>query len=110
MPSKEILRIRNCVHITVISYFHLQFVSKSASRKILGLKLIKLDCIIIYLYTLILIQLKKLEMSWMEPVACLLLMPKLKFTETLLKCFLISVKYKIFCRPLDLIIANLKIE
>ena len=26
MPSKEILRIRNCIHITAISYFHLQLV------------------------------------------------------------------------------------
>ena len=33
MPSKEILRIRNCIHITVISYFHLQLVSRSVSRK-----------------------------------------------------------------------------
>ena len=48
MPSKEILRIRNCIHITVLSYFHLQLVFKSVSRKILGLKLVKLDCIIIY--------------------------------------------------------------
>ena len=43
MSSKEILRIRNCIHITVISYFHLQIVPKSASRKILGLKLVKVD-------------------------------------------------------------------
>ena len=49
MPSKEILRTRNCIHITAVSYFHLQLVSKSVSRKILGLKLVKLDCIIIYL-------------------------------------------------------------
>ena len=49
MPSKEILRIRNCIHVTVISYFHLQLVSKSVSRKFLGLKLVKLDCTIIYL-------------------------------------------------------------
>ena len=44
MPSKEILRIRNCIHITVTSYFHLQLVSK-----ILGLKQVKLDCIVLYL-------------------------------------------------------------
>ena len=49
MPSKEILRIRICVHISVISYFQLQIVSKSVSQNILGLKVIKLDCIIIYL-------------------------------------------------------------
>ena len=49
MPSKEILRIRNCIHITEISYFHLQLVSKPVSRKILELKLVKLDCIIMYL-------------------------------------------------------------
>ena len=49
MPSKEILRIRICIHISVISYFQLQIVSKSVSQNILGLKVIKLDCIIIYL-------------------------------------------------------------
>ena len=49
MPRKEILRIRICIHITVISDFHLQLVSKSASRKMLGLKLVKLDFIIICL-------------------------------------------------------------
>ena len=49
MPSKEILRIRICIHISVISYFQLQIVSKSFSQNILGLKVIKLDCIIIYL-------------------------------------------------------------
>ena len=49
MPSKEILRIRNCIHITLISYFHLQLVSKSVSWKILGLKLVKVGYIIIYL-------------------------------------------------------------
>ena len=49
MPSKEILRIRNCIHITVISYFHLQLMFKSVSLQILGLKLVKLDCISIYL-------------------------------------------------------------
>ena len=49
MPSKEIFRIRNCVHITVILYFHLELISKSVILKILGLKLVKLDCITIYL-------------------------------------------------------------
>ena len=49
MHYKEILRIRIFIHITVISYFHLQLVCKSASRKMLGLKLVKLDFIIIYL-------------------------------------------------------------
>ena len=38
--------------------------------KHLGLKLVKLDC---KLYNFILIQLKKLEMTWMEPVVYLLL-------------------------------------
>ena len=47
MPSKDILRIRNCIHTTAISYFHLQLVAKSFSLKILGLRLVKLDCIII---------------------------------------------------------------
>ena len=63
MPSNKILRVRNCIHITA-SYFHLTLVSKSVSQKILGLKLIKLDCIFIHLNL-------KLEISWMEPVACL---------------------------------------
>ena len=48
MPSKEILRIRNRIHIIVTSYFHLQLMSKSVSRNISGLKMVKLDCIIIY--------------------------------------------------------------
>ena len=34
MPSKEILRITNRIHVTVKSHFHLQLVSKSVSRKI----------------------------------------------------------------------------
>ena len=46
MPSTEVLRIRNCIHITVILYFHLELMSKSVSLKTLGLKLVKLDCII----------------------------------------------------------------
>ena len=41
MPSKEILRIRNCIHITVTSYFHLQLVFRSVSLQILGLKPVK---------------------------------------------------------------------
>ena len=49
MPRKEILRIRNRIHITVISYFYLQLVSKCVSQKILALKMVKLDCIIIYI-------------------------------------------------------------
>ena len=47
MSSKEILRIRNCIHVTVILYFHLESMSKSVSLKIVGLKLVKLDCSII---------------------------------------------------------------
>ena len=47
MPSKEIFRIRNCIHVTaVILHFHLEVMSKSVSLKILGLKLLKLDCLI----------------------------------------------------------------
>ena len=46
---KKFSELRICIHTTVISDFHLQLVSKSASRKMLGLKLIKLDFIIIYL-------------------------------------------------------------
>ena len=42
---------------------------KSVSLNILGLKPVKVNFMLIYL---ILIQLKKLEMSWMKPVACLL--------------------------------------
>ena len=49
MPSTEILRVTNCIHITVILYFHLELLSKSASLKILGQKLVKLDCIINYM-------------------------------------------------------------
>ena len=47
MPSTEILQIRNCIHVTVILYFQLELMSKSVSLKILGLKLVKLDCVII---------------------------------------------------------------
>ena len=46
MPSTEILQIRNCIHITVILYFCLELISKSVSLKVVGLELIKLDCII----------------------------------------------------------------
>ena len=50
MPSKEILQIRNCIHITVILYFHLQLVFKFVSLQILGLKFVTLDYIMmIYL-------------------------------------------------------------
>ena len=47
MPRTEILRVGNCIHITVILYFHLELLSKFVSLKILGLKVVKLDCIII---------------------------------------------------------------
>ena len=47
MPTKDILLIRNRIHINVISYFHLQLVAKSVSRNILGLKMVKLDRIVI---------------------------------------------------------------
>ena len=69
MPSKEILQKRNCIHITVISYFHLQLLFRSLSLQILGIKLVKLGCIIMYLD---LDTIKMLEISWIEPVACLL--------------------------------------
>ena len=51
MPNTEILRIRNCIDITVILHFHLELMSKSVILKILGLKLVTL------------IQLKKLLIS-----------------------------------------------
>ena len=47
MRSTKILRMINCIPITVILYFHLELMSKSLSLKVLGLKLLKLDCIII---------------------------------------------------------------
>ena len=47
MSATELLRIRNCIHIAVILYFHLELMSKSVSLKILGLKLVERDCIII---------------------------------------------------------------
>ena len=47
MSSTEVLQIRNCIRITVIIYVYLELMSKSVSLKILGLKLAKLDCIIV---------------------------------------------------------------
>ena len=47
MPSTEILRDRNSIHITVILYFHLELMSKSVSLKMLGLKVVKPDCTVI---------------------------------------------------------------
>ena len=49
MPNTEFLRVRNCIHIIVILYFHLGLMSESISLKNSVLKLVKLDCIIIYL-------------------------------------------------------------
>ena len=49
MPSTEILRDRNSIHITVILYFHLELISKSVSLKMLGLKMLKPDCTFIKL-------------------------------------------------------------
>ena len=46
MSSTKILRVKNCIHITLILHFHLELISKSVSLKILGLKLVKLDYII----------------------------------------------------------------
>ena len=45
MPSTETLR--NIIYITTILYFHLELMPKSFSLKSLGLKLIKLKCIIL---------------------------------------------------------------
>ena len=47
MPKTEIFQITNCIHINVILYFHLELMSKSVSLKILALKLVELECIII---------------------------------------------------------------
>ena len=47
MPSTEILRDRNSIHITVMLYFHLELMSKSVSLKMLGLKVVKPDCTVI---------------------------------------------------------------
>ena len=47
MSSTEVLQIRNCIRRTVIIYVYLELMSKSVSLKILGLKLVKLDCIIV---------------------------------------------------------------
>ena len=41
----EILRIRNCIDVTVTLYFHLETMFKSVSLNILELKLVKVDCI-----------------------------------------------------------------
>ena len=38
MPQTEILRVRNCIPITVILYFHLKLMSKSVSLKSFGTK------------------------------------------------------------------------
>ena len=45
MPSTETLR--NIIYITTILYFRLELMPNSFSLKILGLKLIKLKCIIL---------------------------------------------------------------
>ena len=70
MPSTKILQVINCIPITVILYFHLELMSKSLSLKVLGLKLLKLDCIIILLD--LDTNENELYKSWMKPVACLL--------------------------------------
>ena len=49
MSSTEIQRVRNYIHITVILFFHLELMPKSVSLKLFGLKLVKLDCIIMKL-------------------------------------------------------------
>ena len=46
MPSTEILRVRHCIHIEAILYFHLELMYRSVGLKILGLKWVKQDCII----------------------------------------------------------------
>ena len=47
MPSTEIIRVRNYIHIIATLFVHLEFLSKSVSIKMLAPKLVKLDCIII---------------------------------------------------------------
>ena len=47
MPKTGILGVRNCFHITIILHFHIELMSKSISLKTLGLKLVKLGCMII---------------------------------------------------------------
>ena len=47
MSSTEILRVRNCIHIAVILYLHLELMSKSVSLETLELKFVKLDFITI---------------------------------------------------------------
>ena len=32
MPSTKILRVRNCIHVTVILYFHLELMSKFRTK------------------------------------------------------------------------------
>ena len=41
MPRTEIIRVRYCIQITI------ELMAKSVSLKLKGLKLVKLDCIII---------------------------------------------------------------
>ena len=47
IPSTEIPRVRNLIHLTVMLYFHLELMRKSVTLNILGLKMVKLDYIII---------------------------------------------------------------
>ena len=49
MPTTEIRRVKSCIHIIVILCFHLEVMAKFDSQKIVRLKLVKLDCIIIEL-------------------------------------------------------------
>ena len=49
MPTTEIRRVKSCIHITAILCFHLEVMAKFDSQKIVRLKLVKLDCIIIEL-------------------------------------------------------------
>ena len=46
MSSTEILQDGNYIYVTV--FFHLELMFKTVSLKVLGLKLVKLDCRIIY--------------------------------------------------------------
>ena len=45
MPSTEIVQVRNCIHVANIFSFRVNV--QSVGLKILGLKLVKLDCITI---------------------------------------------------------------
>ena len=74
MSSKQILTITNLYSYNCnITFFSFRIMSKSVSLKILRLKLVKSECIIMQFD---LCTIKDVAMSWMEPVACLLFIVK----------------------------------